>query len=188
MISMRQRLLLVAGWVIAAVVSGLVASGAVAVAGGQVLDRPLRPLTAAEVAALPVVGSVGSSEPSEPLASGGSDSTTGAPTDGSAATTGEADGNQADPAGAGGAIQPPLGGDYPVRVVQLSGGSASIAATAGGLNVLWATPKPGYVVSLDFETEDRLRLAFTSQRKQTVLEAIWDGDDLLIETGDTTFR
>ena len=52
---MRQRVLLVAGWVIAAVVTSLVASGAVAVAGGQVFDRPLRPLTAAEVAAVVMI-------------------------------------------------------------------------------------------------------------------------------------
>ncbi len=55
---MRQRFLLVAGWVIAAVATSLVAAGAVAVAGGQVTDRPLRPLTAAEVAALPVAQTV----------------------------------------------------------------------------------------------------------------------------------
>ena len=55
---MRQRLLLVAGWVFAAVASSLVAAGAVAVAGGQVTDRPFRPLTAAEVAALPVARTV----------------------------------------------------------------------------------------------------------------------------------
>lgn len=50
--SMRQRLLLVAGWAAAAVVATLVSTGAVAVAGGQVIDRPLRPLSASEVAAL----------------------------------------------------------------------------------------------------------------------------------------
>jgi hypothetical protein len=71
MITMRQRILLVAGWVIAAVVTSLVASGAVAAAGGQVADRPLRPLTAAEVAALPVVVTADVSGPCEPLASGG---------------------------------------------------------------------------------------------------------------------
>ena len=50
---MRQRLLLVAGWVLAAVGTSVVASAAVAATGGQVTDRALRPLTAAEVAALP---------------------------------------------------------------------------------------------------------------------------------------
>lgn len=204
MVSMRQRLLLVAGWVTAAVVSGLVASGAVAVAGGQVLDRPLRPLTAAEVAALPVVRSVGSSEPSEPLASGGSDSTTGAPTNGSVATTVGTDGENADPAGTGGAAVAEFGGepvaespealalrlgrDHPVSVVRVTGGSASIAAIDGRLTVLWATPQPGFVVSLAFDAEDHLTLLFTSHRKETVLEATWDGEELLIETGDITFR
>ena len=71
MISMRQRGLLVAGWLIAAVVTSLVAAGAVAAAGGQVSDRPLRPLTAAEVAALPVVVTADVSGPCVPLASGG---------------------------------------------------------------------------------------------------------------------
>ena len=52
MTPMRQRLLLVAGWAAAAVVASLVSTGAVAVAGGQVTDRPLRPLSASEVAAL----------------------------------------------------------------------------------------------------------------------------------------
>ncbi len=50
--SMRQRLLLVAGWAAAAVVATLVSTGAVAVAGGQVNDRPRSPLSASEVAAL----------------------------------------------------------------------------------------------------------------------------------------
>lgn len=50
---MRQRLLLVAGWALAAVGTSVVASAAVAATGGQVTDRALRPLTAAEVAALP---------------------------------------------------------------------------------------------------------------------------------------
>ena len=71
MTSLRQRLLLVAGWAVAAVATGLVSAGAVAVAGGQVTDRPLQPLSAAEVAALPVT----IEDPcvtSEPLASGGS--------------------------------------------------------------------------------------------------------------------
>jgi hypothetical protein len=67
--ALRQRLLLVAGWVVAAVATGLVSAGAVAVAGGQVNDRPLNPLSAAEVAALPVVTADECGE--EPPASGG---------------------------------------------------------------------------------------------------------------------
>ncbi len=67
--ALRQRLLLVAGWVVAAVATGLVSAGAVAVAGGQVNDRPLNPLSAAEVAALPVMTADDCGE--EPPASGG---------------------------------------------------------------------------------------------------------------------
>ena len=78
--TMRQRLLLVAGWLVAAIASGIVASGAVAVAGGQVLDRAQRPFTVAEVAALPVV-TVGSSDDFEPHASGGLVPNAGEPTD-----------------------------------------------------------------------------------------------------------
>lgn len=74
MIPLRQRLLLVAGWAAAAVATGLVSAGAVAVAGGQVTDRPLRPLSAAEVAALPVT-TEDDCIASGPLASGGTDST-----------------------------------------------------------------------------------------------------------------
>ncbi|MFB3049384.1 MAG: hypothetical protein ACE1Z9_04450, partial [Acidimicrobiia bacterium] len=68
---MRQRLLLVAGWIVAAVGAGVVASGAVAVAGGQVFDRPIRPLSASEVAALPVDETVAALGSSVRQASGG---------------------------------------------------------------------------------------------------------------------
>jgi hypothetical protein len=70
---LRQRLLLVAGWVVAAVATGVVSAGAVTVAGGQVTDRPLRPLSVAEVAALPVTIEDDCAR-IERLASGGSSS------------------------------------------------------------------------------------------------------------------
>ncbi len=73
MFALRQRLLLVAGWAVAAVATGLVSAGAVAVAGGQVNDRPLRPLSAAEVAALPVTNE-NDCGTDGPLASGGTTS------------------------------------------------------------------------------------------------------------------
>jgi len=71
---MRHRFLLFAGWVAAVAVAIVVSSGAVSVAGGQVSDRPIRALSASEVAALPVAA--GSERPagSELPASGGSGS------------------------------------------------------------------------------------------------------------------
>ncbi len=97
MVPMRQRVLLVAGWVVAAAVTSLVASGAVAVAGGQVNDRPLTRVLAADVAALPVVDTEGVPDPCEPPASGGFDCGPGAPSAGA-----QSDGpGSSDPAGGG---------------------------------------------------------------------------------------
>lgn len=188
MMSLRQRLLLVAGWIAAAVGAGVVASGAVAVAGGQVLDRPLRPLTAAEVAALPVV-EVGTPDALEPHASGGFVSTTGAPPLGS---EDDVDG-RGDPSGAGGssasdgspATEPdPIDAEASsvVAVVSAAGGQASFAIAGDALLLLWATPQPGYVATLRSDSTDRITLAFTSSLGVWVIEATIDGGAIVTDT------
>lgn len=180
MTSLRQRLLLVAGWIAAAVGAGVVASGAVAVAGGQVLDRPLRPLTAAEVAALPVV-EVGAPDAFEPHASGGLVSTTGGPTEGS-----EVDAqDREDPAGAGGSTATSDGtSDDPIlsnddaefKVVSVEGGQASFSSTGERLLVLWATPQPGYIASTRSASPQSITIEFSSSLGVWVMEAtIVDG-------------
>jgi hypothetical protein len=176
MFVLRQRLLLVAGWITAAVVAGLVASGAVAVAGGQVLDRPLRPMTAAEVAALPVV-EVGAPDDLEPHASGGFVSTTGGPTQGSD----DAVGGQDDSAGTGGSSATPgsSSSDDPTvgfpedlsRIISVDGGRASFSTSDGTLLLLWATPKAGYVAGTRSEADDRIVVAFSSSRGVWVIDA-----------------
>lgn len=203
MITMRQRLLLTAGWIVAVVGSGLVASAAVSVAGGQVSDRPLRPLTAAEVAALPVERPVAVVEPIEPLASGGSGST-------SDNLTGRSDrietvpGNTDGPAGAGGApaassdargvSAPPdpepieRGVRSEAAVIQLGGGSASIGVAGDRIALLWATPRPGHVAELRFESEDQLTVTFTGPRIRYVLDAAAVDGRLLVETSEEQFR
>ncbi len=98
---MRQRLLLGAGWIVAAVGAGVVASGAVAVAGGQVFDRPIRPLNASEVAALPVDETVVALGSSVRQASGGSQADEGATGEGGGRATAGASGSE-HPAGPGG--------------------------------------------------------------------------------------
>jgi hypothetical protein len=206
MTPMRQRLLLVAGWLVAAIGSGVVASGAVAVAGGQVLDRPLSPLTAAEVAALPVVGTVSIPEQIEPLASGGSDSTSRDTTDdGNGAATGPA--GIEIPTGAGGAsaddsvsLVPPnldtartatsgvdsvkesriVGSD--VAIIEVPGGSASVAYLTDRFSLLWATPRPGYVVGLGFDSPTSLTLTFTSNLRRYVIEVGLDDEGILVST------
>ncbi|MEN8113846.1 MAG: hypothetical protein ABFS21_05615 [Actinomycetota bacterium] len=205
---MRQRLLLVAGWIVAAVGAGVVASGAVAAAGGQVLERPLRPLTAAEVAALPVDETMVTFDSNGPHASGGSESTVESTIVGSGSeTTGPTGADE--PAGPGGASadQPATPGDdtlepseaagvdrdvlsvsqptSDVAVAHINGGSASLAAVDDELRVLWATPKPGYVVGLRFESPTQLFLTFTSTSNLSTLAAVLDDSGILIDTSET---
>lgn len=188
MYSLRQRLLLVAGWIAAAVGAGVVASGAVAVAGGQVLDQPLRPLTAAEVAALPVV-TVGEPDVFEPQASGGFVSTTGEPTQGSA------DGapDRTDPAGTGGsyasdtAVVPPdplvVSPAADVELISVEGGRASFVLDDQALYLLWATPQPGYVASSRHGEDGGLVVVFSSARGVWVIEASMVGGELVVTSG-----
>jgi len=181
MAAMRQRLLLVAGWIAAVVGSVLVASGAVTVAGGQVLDRPLRPLTAAEVAALPVV-QVDSSVNVEPQASGGFAPTTGPSTEGSESV---APGSE-EPAGAGGstadagearAQDDPQGGDLDepteavAQIASVEGGKASFVVAQGHLVLLWATPAAGYVAQTRSASDTSIVVQFSSSLKVWGVEA-----------------
>ena len=184
---MRQRLLLVAGWIAAAVGSGLVASGAVAVAGGQVLDRPLRPLTAAEVAALPVVQVV-SPDIVEPHASGGLEPTTGEITEGSADDPPDADesigtGRSAAEDSDDRAVDP-VGPNAPsiVEIASVEGGLASFVISDERLVLLWATPSAGYVAQTRAVTDTSLTIQFSSSLNVWVLEATIVDGRIMIET------
>jgi hypothetical protein len=62
-------------------------------------------------------------------------------------------------------------------IVHLLGGAASVYSGDDGLDVLWARPNPGYVMSLRFETEDRLSLSFTSAAtRYAIVAAVVDGE------------
>ena len=184
---LRQRLLLVVGWLAAAVGAGLVATAAVAVAGGQVLDQPLRPLTAAEVAALPVV-QAGSLDNVEPQASGGLEPDVGEPAQGS-----EQEG--VDPIGIASAddgtviVAPTTGleaygpaNPSTVRTGTVEGGHASFLITQNGLSLLWATPTPGYIAQTRSTEHDAVTVVFTSSLHVWLIEATFDGIDIVIET------
>ncbi len=204
--TMRQRLLLVAGWIVAVVGAGIVASGAVAVAGGQVLDRPLRPLTAAEVAALPVDETTVVLDFDEPHASGGSESVTRITIVGSgtAGPTGPSDppgpggasadhpataaDESLDPSEAAGAdidVLPASGALSDSAVTHMAGGSASFANVDGELRVLWATPRPGYVVGLRFDGPTALVLTFTSTRSLSTIAVALGDPGILIDSSET---
>ncbi|MFV9671940.1 MAG: hypothetical protein ACNYZH_01845 [Acidimicrobiia bacterium] len=203
---MRQRLLLVAGWLVAVVGAGIVASGAVAVAGGQVLDRPLRPLTAAEVAALPVVETTVVLEPIEPLASGGSESATGTtiveggtvgstepsgppgPGGASADHPATAADESLDPSELAGSdidVLPATGALSDSAVMHTAGGSASFANVDDVLRVLWATPRPGYIVGLRFNGPTALVVTFTSTRSLSTIAVALSESGILIDSSET---
>ena len=189
---MRQRLLLVAGWALAAVGTSVVASAAVAATGGQVTDRALRPLTAAEVAALPE----GFLEvQSESLASGDS-SNENLGESGESATSGS---TTSDPAGGegeffsgidrsldddGSFVVPGPEGPEPVltdlpevtdpdpvtpdpaaatdtHIEHLPAGSISLASAGDQITLLWATPRLGWQIDVQFPADDELLVSFT---------------------------
>mgnify|MGYP001823356839 FL=1 len=180
--TLRQRLLLVAGWIAAALGAGLIASGAVAVAGGQVIDRPLRPMTAAEVAALPVV-EVGVPEDLEPQASGGIVSTTGAPSSGRDVAEGHED-----PASTGGSTAIPRDEQTEpavvtgVSVATTEGGQASFVIADGALLLLWLTPQPGYVATTRQRTADSVTVGFSSVEEGWLIEATVEAGEVTIYT------
>lgn len=188
MVILRQRLLLVAGWIAAAIGAGLVASAAVAVAGGQVLDRPLRPFTAAEVASLPVV-EVETPDVVEPHASGGlepiGDSTQG--------SDDVRDPNES--ASTGGSTTAPLSPPPPidpinaqplsiVRTSTVDGGTASFAFFNGQFLFLWAAPQAGYIVTTHEIEDGYIRVEFTSTLAVWVLTAHMDAGEIVIEVSN----
>lgn len=189
MVVIRQRLLLVAGWLIAVIGSVLVASGAVAIAGGQVLDRPLRPLTAAEVAALPVIA-VGSADVIEPQASGGIAQTTDESTVGSdetgtgttgATSAGGSAGSTDDEASRWDLFTNP--GNFETGIEFLEAGKASFAIADGELHLLWATPGAGYVMSTRHQEGESITITFSSGLDAWFIEARLIDGSLEIESG-----
>jgi len=200
MIPMRQRVLLVAGWVLAAAVISLVASGAVAVAGGQVNDRPLSGVLAANVAALPVVDTE-DLPVCEPPASGGSNCTTEAPPAGAQnERPGSSDG--LDPAGGEidvdelpqfdpdptGFPEPVEDGQIPKpegptsRVVSAAGGIIGVTVIDDHIRV-WVIPHFGYRYEYD-ATQDgtTVRITFTRGDEQNSTVVRWRDGELSWET------
>jgi hypothetical protein len=185
--ALRQRLLLVGSWLAAAIGAGLVATAAVAVAGGQVLDQPLRPLTAAEVAALPVVQAI---SPDVGLPQASDD-----PVSGAGETNAERGPLAGDPVGIAGATRgsvtsTPLSGleaygpanPSTAATGTVEGGHASFLITADGLSLLWATPAPGFIAQTRSTEHDTVTVVFSSGLRVWLIEATYDGTDITIVT------
>mgnify|MGYP001824635951 CR=1 FL=1 len=208
--SMRQRLLLVAGWVTAAVVASLVSTGAVAVAGGQVTDRPLRPLSASEVAALTEeCGSTDRApclrqleEPEDPTTTvqAAPDLNSSLEGDGQGVSPSTVDSTEPpsddplDPAvDVDESLLPPAVGDEIVAepsgaVVNLDGGAVGVSGADGEVRVIWAIPSPGFALVPLAGTEiesGAVTLVFSDGAHRSLLTATWDNaTGLVLETAE----
>ena len=202
--SMRQRLLLVAGWVAAAVVATLVSTGAVAVAGGQVTDRPLPPLSASEVAALTEeCGSPDRAPCLRQLESSVEPTTTVTAAPGNLDPEGDGQGvsptttepplppedDPLDPGDEPDESLIPLPNDAPEpcgEVVTLLGATISVSGAAGEVRVIWAIPSPGFALvplaGTEIE-EGSVTVVFSDGAHRSTLAARWDSTEgLVVET------
>ncbi|MCP3997093.1 MAG: hypothetical protein GY722_18850 [bacterium] len=209
---MRQRLLLVAGWAAAAVVASLVSTGAVAVAGGQVTDRPLRPLSASEVAAL--TEECGSTERAPCLRqleySAGPPTSVSAAPESNPSPNGGEDGvspllppdettepPSEDPLDPGVEVDesllPPTEDEESdsvpeprAEVVDLIGGRVSVSGADGTVLIFWVIPRHGFAVLPAAGADnfpDRVTVVLSDGSHQSTLLASWDPDEgLLVET------
>ena len=57
----------------------------------------------------------------------------------------------------------------PPTVAHTSGGSASVICVDNHLQILWATPRPSYVLAIDFINEGEVTLTFTSDDHVSVI-------------------
>lgn len=202
--SMRQRLLLVAGWAAAAVVATLVSTGAVAVAGGQVNDRPRSPLSASEVAALTEECESSERAPCLRQLDESGDTTTTvlvAPTP----LSPEGDGNGVSPTppeeelpsedpldpsvDVDESLLPPEDTAVPEprgEVVSLEGGRVGVSGADGDITIIWVIPSPGFALLPSTGTEiekGAVTLVFSDGSHQSTLMATWDSaEGLVVET------
>ncbi len=203
--SMRQRLLLVAGWAVAAVLASLVSTGAVVVAGGQVTDRPLRPLSASEVAALteecglteraPCLRQLDNSvsPTTTVLAAPDLNSSLNGGEDGVSPTT-EVEPPSDDPLDPAVAVDesllPPeeekVIPDPRAEVVDLIGGRVSVSGAEGTVKIIWAIPNPGFALLPPAGSDTSagtVTVLLSDGSHQSILNASWSDDEgLVVET------
>ncbi|MFN0090478.1 MAG: hypothetical protein ACKVWR_09475 [Acidimicrobiales bacterium] len=65
-------------------------------------------------------------------------------------------------------------GEVAVQTFRVAGGSAAVRYGAAGAQVVWATPNPGYRVSVGPPASTAV-VIFDNGRHRSTLEAWWDG-------------
>ncbi|MBT8208119.1 MAG: hypothetical protein HKN07_02710 [Acidimicrobiia bacterium] len=199
---MRRRLTLFVGWLIAVVGSGLVASGAAAIAGGQVTDRPLQPLSAAEVAALPVAPvfaqlAIASGGPQEPLdeRDGDTSATGNESFDEERAVAADTRGFvvRPDREPVATPLNPPLiavpldpidiAGDTAEAsdgsIFHLAGGAFAVGGTEQSVVLLWATPRSGFATAVEYVSPTELIVSFTGAEVNSSVRVLWSEGGLV---------
>ncbi len=209
---MRQRLLLVAGWAAAAVVASLVSTGAVAVAGGQVIDQPRSPLSASEVAALTEECGLSDRAPCLRQLDNSVDPTTTveAAPEKDLGLEGDEQGvspvlpvddtepPSEDPLDPGVEVDESLVPAEPdpvpeprAEVVEMTGGRASVSGAEGEVKIIWAIPNAGFALlppSGSAGEEAAVSLVFSDGSHQSTLVATWDPSaGLTVETIEGPF-
>ena len=153
----------------------MVALAAVRQAGAGVASDPVRPLTAAELAALPIslasptttLGLDAIDTTSSPTAVPRTTAVTTAPANTVPPTT-------SPPAPEPTTTSPPTTSvGEGLSVYALIGGSAAIETTSDAVRLLWATPQSGYTVTVDAEGPEDVKVKFKSTTHISEFHAIW---------------
>ena len=155
---MASKSLLVALWFLGTVVAATVAWQSLRLVGGtgDVAAGTL-PLTALTVPTDPA-------DPEPPLGDGTAPSTT-------AATSSSASSGDPDPAPA---TAPAGAADTHQETFTLTGGSTEVRFGPEGIEVLWATPAPGYTARIEDEGGGVIKVEFRSGRARSRIDLWWD--------------
>ena len=207
---MRRNMLLTTMWVLATVATGLVAWSAVQVAGARTNPDPIRPLSAAEVAALP--GTIVA--PAQPNANSGpragevevpasvTTGVDGAQDDGTAtsspaavstssATTAAPTTTQASPP----VTTQPTTTTTPtttstasptteVVVYHLEGGSLGVEVTGDNVSHVWSTPNPGFHKEVKNFGPEKVVVEFESDSHESKISITVDNGQLVEERSE----
>jgi hypothetical protein len=156
MVDVPRTLTFVVAWLAAAAVAGTIAWQGVGIVTRQVTDQRPASLTAAELRALAGASTTLPVATSTTLRIGSSPSTT-APTTTAPPTS------------------PTTAPPAPVetRTYNLTGGSVALRFGANGVSVVWATPNAGFVVDVEPERANGVKVEFESESHRSRIDGWW---------------
>lgn len=185
---MRKYALLLGGWLVATAITGLVAWGAVSVAGAETSPQPNRPLTPTELAALPSAPTSSTSAtidapstsrsetPTTPSSTPGTEATT--PTTAGAATSAGTE-----------ATTPTTSATAPTTTTtaittttaaasgetltfHVTGGSVGVTVSGETVRLAWTTPNAGFRAETDDDGPEKVVVEFDSAAVESKI-VIW---------------